>query len=107
MVSLYACNELSKIEVGKFGMPLTEAKNNFLTTVSKNGLAPKTIEEKDDKVTIRFQFENSEIYEKLENLIADVARVSVLRGNPPSKYCLVEEKKVKSGEYLRTNCYCG
>ena len=107
MVALYACSDFSKVEIGKYGMPLEEAKKHFLTKVEKNGLMPWKVDETNDKVSVKFQLGDGSTCEKLENLITDFAKVSILHRMPPTKYFLVKEQLVNSGEYLQTNCYSG
>jgi len=107
MVALYACGCFSKVEIGRFGMSLEEAKKKFLNFVEKKELSLWKIEETDDKITVRFQIDNNETHQKLENLITGLAKATTLHGKPPTKYYLIKESSVSSGEYLPTNSYCG
>lgn len=99
-VSLYAHGP-AKIEVGKFGMSLEEAKNTFLAMCEKFNLTPTKIIQKNHTITIRLP---TTLGDDKDGLLSEVANIEDLHGDPPFVYSLVEEK-IPEGEYVKTGWY--
>jgi hypothetical protein len=97
-VSLYAVGP-AKIEVGRFGMEMNEAKEAFLAKCAECGVKPDSVKEQKGKVIVDLPF-------KRENhaLLKAVANVEDLHGDLPDRYIL-EDHYAPPGEYVRTGSY--
>lgn len=97
-VSLYALGS-AKIEIGRYGMSLNDAYDNFLKTAEECGaiIEKVSIDTKTIKIKLDWDGDNNKLLHKL-------AFVQDLHGDPPYRYTL-EEETVHIGQYVQTGCY--
>ena len=106
-VSLYAHGaERLKIEVGRYGMSIEEAKAAFLKTCADAKVPPEKVAEKKGVVIIQLPFVTSNEEGKgVHGILNAVAQVADLHGDPPMTYTLVPHVEVPDGEYVKTGWY--
>lgn len=96
-ISLYAVGT-ADIEVGRYGMTLSEAKDAFLAVCKKHKCQAILLMEK--KNVIRVHLKGGDLY-KLLHAVADVED---LHGDPPDTYEL-QNLDVPKGKYVRAGSY--
>lgn len=99
ITSLYAVGPAT-IEIGKYGLPLADARARFVDTCEHHGAKIRKINETPNRVEVHLEWASS----ALCDLLCDIAIVEDLNGDPPTTYILRTDG-VAVGEYVKTGTY--
>ncbi len=103
-VSLYAWGSKRSMEIGQYGMTLSEAKEAFIETTKKVGCKIDRVQDEKDFVVFQLSTGPRHI-DKLYELLGEFATIKRLsEPQPPFTYMLKLNDPPKDG-YIRTNLY--